>query len=100
MSAEKLMQLRVCCTVLAHFPADGKTRIEATALARELFPPMAKPLVWVDHRTHSISNCGHCIERQSENKFKVYGDSDFGTLEHCKAVCEAENQARFKEQLA
>lgn len=87
----------------------------AKKAARELFPPMAKPLVWVSEPTGDFYD--ETVNYRIEFRTAVYGKylaqtesrsicgvvkswSVNGSLEACKAACESHHQARFKELLA
>ena len=90
----------------------------ARQIARELFPPMAKPLVWridgddicsqhVDFEWYRIRNFPSCapIDGLLIN-CALCGITSANSLQWCmtideaKAWCESRHQARFLEQLA
>lgn len=81
---------------------------EATAIAHELFPPMAKPLVWIATPRRPWSIAGdYCVEQRGPifvAAFDLCRPSprigSFDTEAEAKAACEADNQARFREQCA
>ena len=92
----------------AEFYANAQTR--AAALARELFPPMAKALVFFE-----IALCGADGKRMVRaGNYFVYCFSAgrwaadikkrtiafFDTEQEARAACESHHQAKFKEQLA
>ncbi len=74
---------------------------KAAALARELFPPTAKPLVWVDN--HAGAYTVHQILERFYPRLRSNWD-DIGprcaTKDEAKAACEAHHQARWLEQMA
>jgi len=100
---EKLSDLRACCAVLMHYPGSDTARTEAAALARELFPPMAKALVW-DDGSGGVWFAGiYSVIDHGEGRFKaVWAKSMalFSSLAEAKAACEAHHQARFLEMCA
>jgi hypothetical protein len=90
-------------TVEAHFA-------EAAALARELFPPIIRRLVWIERRndfvSHNILASNYEIypyEGAYHAVFCVNLERHLllrASLDEAKAFCESHHQARFKELLA
>ena len=102
---EKLKKLAFYCTALATRNIFGHTCgdsvIEhAAALARELFPPMAKPLVW-EKGMYSL-RCGNYWVSMGgfEAWLKETKLGSFGSIDAAKSACEAHSQARFLGQMA
>ena len=96
----------------AEFYANAQTR--AAALARELFPPMAKALAWV--REQNGRSYGKDHEGRTKYEFGPTLGSNFRKThayscdemwcftgendDEARAACESHHQAKFKELLA
>lgn len=104
----KLDELRICCAMLDHFPDNAEYLKKATALARELFPPMAKPLSWSNGykviigyfggvRTHSIHPAMNKFFARDHEGLLI---KECATEAEAVAACESHHQARFLEQMA
>ena len=133
MDQEKLMELGTYCTGMAHGNLTGyaqKMAVEmAAALARELFPPKAKALVWEveDSRSYAGIRRANGFPKQSTGEsgnlfdgrtgyevsphphqpekwfFYCRFDSESGSaesMEAAKAACESHHQSRWLEQMA
>ena len=80
----------------------------ARQIARELFPPMAKPLVWRNpHGPYTSGDymiapdCNGAF-RATYNLSQIFAFKGAAreALDQCKAACESHHQTRFLEQLA
>lgn len=120
MDNEKLNRLAERCSVLVSdrsIPPIADiyeyTRADAAALARELFPVKAKPLVW-RNEGHGSGIISQDILRQRydisplrDNFLLHFGDDSsserigarFDTIEGAKAAAQSHHQARFLELL-
>ena len=87
---------------------DQSAEEKCRQLARELFPPMAKPLVWRNpHGPYTSGDymiapdCNGAF-RATYNLSQIFAFKGAAreALDQCKAACEAHHQARFLEQLA
>jgi hypothetical protein len=94
----------------------AKSERIAAALARELFPPMAKALVWDEEPTpfegghrysygsffgNTLYQCGMYLDGSHFARIRAGNDFLYGsTREEVKARCEAHHQARWLEQMA
>ena len=116
--SEKFLRLAELCELMGD--NQDKTdcmeyddaKFEARQLARELFPPMAKALVWIDYgvgaQSQTFLGFYYDIAPMRENFIAHFGDNGsssrigarFDTAEGAKAACEAHHQARFLELLA
>ena len=97
-----------------HSNASIEARERAEKACRELFPPMAKPLVW-RNEGHGSGIISQDILRQRydisplrDNFLLHFGDDSsserigarFDTIEGAKAAAQSHHQARFLELLA
>jgi hypothetical protein len=84
---------------------------KAAALARELFPPSAKPLVWEvdqgDEFSQLIFGARYRVRELARGFFcSICTENETTSIQWCasldeaKAFCESHHQQRFKELLA
>ncbi len=73
---------------------------EAQKLARELFPPMAKPLVWVHGSSGPYSVFYDYADKVWSAGYRTHWMSNFASITEAEAGCESHHQSRFLEQLA
>ena len=100
---DKLNELRVCCAVLSEWPKDTHAFTNATALVRELFTPTARPLLWIGDRDIENEYLVRSQDRTGANWHAFVKGVFIGvgaTRDEAKAMCEANSQARFLEQMA
>ena len=105
----KMLKLRNLLYFLALYPDDIETQIRheaAAALSRELFPTMAKALVWTRKDDGSLV-AGDYVYKNGEAYWRDEGvffdEAPEGYLYDvaaAKAACEAHHQAKLKEMLA
>ena len=120
MSAEKFLRLSELCELMGDNQDNmcmeySEAKFEATTLACELFPPIAKPLVWDEEPTpfdgvhrysygcfcgKTLYQCGY-VDGTHYGHFRAGNEIFYApTLEEVKAACEAHHQAKFLELLA
>ena len=116
--AEKLATLANYINILRASVIDqgrkDEVEIKAAALAREIFPPMAKALAWV--REQNGRSYGKDHEGRTKYEFGPTLGSNFRKThayscdemwcftgendDEARAACESHHQAKFKELLA
>ena len=86
---------------------DAESEEIARKIVRELFPPMAKVLVWVGNHSgiYTVQYHDTCPGKRGNFYPRLQSNwADIGppctTELEAKAACEAHSQARFLEQLA
>ena len=104
--AEKLATLANYINILRVSVIDqgrkDEVEIKAAALARELFPPMAKALVWELTEDGWRSGQFRIVNSHGDIWWVTHPDmcSFRSDLADAKALAESHHQAKFKEQLA
>lgn len=116
--AENLSLLAFRCEQMRLYPDDARFcewSEKAVALARELFPPSAKPLAWNEDFetacawTDESKITGYHVDCREPGKWRAqYRKGNplemlgraFPTRDAAKAFCEAHHQSRFQELLA
>ena len=107
MEREKLLTLYGAIGAWLHLD-DAESEETARKIVGELFPPAAKPLVWVNSLKitnmpaieagdYLVSASG-CVYFRSEETPFFMAESEYRLIFNCKAAAEAHSQARFLEQ--